>query len=191
MDVNRLLSTSRTPVKDISSSKFAIDPGWKLIAPSDQFLVQLAFAHLRRTSKEGGKEELWEWGKRRAVPHRVAQDMFTVTVHDRRVDDPATRLMVIIGERGRSERRGVVKRWFRPSLVDPRGRRQSRNAESPIYAGMRSRMSFCWAELFTDLAPHIYSRSKDRIPQILSEPYSICHLIKILRYLSTFNLKII
>lgn len=46
----------------------------------------------------------------RKAPRRAAQDTFTVTVHDRRVDDPAARLMVIIGERGRSERRGVVKR---------------------------------------------------------------------------------
>lgn len=47
---------------------------------------------------------------RRAAPHRAAQDMFTVTVHDRRVDDPAARLMVIIRERGRSEHCGVIKR---------------------------------------------------------------------------------
>lgn len=76
-----------------------------------------------------------------SAPHRAARDMFTVTVHDRRVDDPAARLMVIIRERGRSERCGVVKRWFRPSLHDPVARRrQSRDAESPIYVEMRSRM---------------------------------------------------
>jgi len=34
------------------------------------------------------------------IAPRCAGYTFTVTVHDRRVDDPAARLMVIIGERG-------------------------------------------------------------------------------------------
>lgn len=38
--------------------------------------------------------------RRGVAAWRGARDMFTVTVHDRRVDDPAARLMVIIGERG-------------------------------------------------------------------------------------------
>lgn len=35
----------------------------------------------------------------RKAPRRAAQDMFTVIVYDHRVDDPAARLMVIIGKR--------------------------------------------------------------------------------------------
>lgn len=53
--------------------------------------------------------------RRSVAARRGARDMFTVTVHDHRVDDPAARLMVIIGERGgpawrsRAAVDGVVK----------------------------------------------------------------------------------
>lgn len=188
-----LLSTSLDPRAPLRpKSKFATDPWLKtdrtqrLIPRSARFR---AFAmHVERRGK-GGIVRM-----RKATPRRAAQDMFTVTVHDRRVDDPAARLMVIIRERGRSERCGVVKRWFRPSLVDPVAkRRQSRDAESPIYVEICSRMPSYFIEriIYRSGAGRII-QWQIRIPRIFNGTWSVRLTYQnSYHYLSAFNFKII
>lgn len=104
---------------------------------SSLVLSRVCDAHRER---EGREEELWEWGKRRGAGY----------VYRYRIRSPRRWPRGSFNGDYRktwtraSECRGVVKRWFRPSLADPR---------RGIVDLTEIRSSSSLSGLFMDLAP--------------------------------------